>query len=153
MEPLTALSTALSTIKSLRDLMKSDKPSMGELRETLIQLQETVLSAQEREAALVEDNRRLEVELTRLREWKQELSNYRLENVGFGAAAYVHQPSKRDPKTTHWLCQLCADAGRKAVLQHTLRMGVGMFKCPSCGSVVRAEGEALTAFSKERSRR
>ena len=140
MEPLTTLSTALAVTKNLRDLAKTNKPDMGKIRETLIELQGAVLDAREREAALADDNRRLRADLVRLRDWKKELSEYRLENVAPGAMAYVHQSSKNDPKTAHWLCQACADSGEKSILQIVPPTEpFGMFVCPRCKNCVKAK--------------
>ena len=66
MEPLATLSTALTVTKTLRDLVKGDKPNMDEIRsatvalqDSLIDLQGSVLAGQEeREAALTADKRR-----------------------------------------------------------------------------------------------
>ena len=150
MEPLTTLSTALTVSKTLRDLVKGDKPNMEEIRsatvalqDSLIDLQGSVLAGQQREAALTADKRTLEEELTRLRDWQKQMSEYRLENITPGASVYVHQPSRSDPDTGHWLCQPCADEDRrKSVLQlmpqGTRGASFGVFTCPHCKSTVNA---------------
>ena len=146
MEPLTTLSTALAATKTLRDLVKSEKPNIVAIRDattalqdSLIDLQGTVLEGQQREATLADDKRRLANELSRLRDGQRDLLEYRLENVAPGAAVYVHQPSKGDPETAHWLCQPCADAGRKTVLQLAPSTKTfGLFICPRCKGEVKA---------------
>ena len=167
MEPLTTLSAALTSTKILRDLLKGDKPNIEEIRNTtvalqdsLIDLQGSVLAGQQREAALAVDKRILEEELARLRDWQNEMSEYRLENIAPGAAVYVHQPSRSDPNTGHWLCQRCADEdSNRSVLQlvpqGTWGESFGVFTCPHCKSTVNArenrpggvsENEELTMF-------
>ena len=150
MEPLTTLSTALSVTKTLRDLVKGDKPNIEEIRNTIVALQDSlidlqglVLAGQDREAALTADKRTLEGELARLRDWQKEMSEYRLENIAPGAVVYVHQPSRSDPDTAHWLCQPCADEHRKKsvlqlVPQGTRGASFGVFTCPHCKSTVNA---------------
>ena len=152
MEPLTTLSTALTVTKTLRDMVKGDKPNMEEIRsatvalqDSLIDLQGSVLTGQQREAALTAEKRTLEEELTRLRDWQNQMSEYRLENIAPGASVYVHQPSRCDPDTGHWLCQPCADEDkRKSVLQlmpqGTRGASFGVFACPHCKSTVNARG-------------
>ena len=133
MEPLATLSTALTVTKTLRDLVKGDKPNMEEIRsatvalqDSLIDLQGSVLEGQQREAALTTEKRNLEEELTRLRDWQEQMSEYRLENIAPGASVYVHQPSRSDPETGHWLCQPCADDhGKTSVLQLAPRGDAG----------------------------
>lgn len=140
MEPLTSLSTALTATKTLLDLLRSDKPDMARIGETLIDLQSAVLHAHERGAALTADKRRIEEELVRLRDWKEELlSDYRLENIAPGASVYVHLPSRHDLDAAHWLCQPCADTGVKSVLQlATAVEPFGTFVCWRCRSRVKA---------------
>ena len=150
MEPLTTLSAALTSTSLLRDLLKGDKPNIEEIRNTtvalqdsLIDLQGSVLAGQQREAALAADKRTLEEELARLQDWQNEMSEYHLENIAPGAAVYVHQSSRSDPDTGHWLCQPCADEdSKKSVLQlvpqGTWGESFGVFTCPHCKSTVNA---------------
>ena len=150
MEPLTTLSAALTATKTLRDLVRRDKPNIDEIRNTtvalqdsLIDLQGSVLAGQQREAALAADKRTLEEELARLRDWQNKMSEYRLGNIAPGAAVYVHQPSRSDPDTGHWLCQPCVDADSKISVLQLVPQGTwgdsfGVFTCPRCKSTVNA---------------
>ena len=162
MEPLTMLSTALTATKTLRDLLKGDEPNIEEIRNTIVALQDSlidlqgsVLAGQQREAALAAAKRTLEGELARLRDWRKEMSAYRLENVAPGAGVYVHQPSRSDQRTGHWICQRCADAdGKKAVLQlvpqGTWGRSFGVFTCPRCESTVNARENRPGGVSESR---
>ena len=156
MEPLTMLSTALAVAKTLRDLAKSSQPSIeeirasiGELHEALNDLSGAVVDGRRREAELGDEMRRLKDELSSLRDWKTILSEYRLESVGPGVLTYVHEQSKGDPTTAHWLCQPCADAGHKAVLQCTSRAVSCTFTCPRCKNGLRASEEASKSLGAE----
>ena len=62
--------------------MTASKPDMERVRKTVIDLQVAVLDARERESALTENTRRLEEELSSLRNWQKDLSEYQLANIG-----------------------------------------------------------------------
>lgn len=118
MEPLTTLSTALTVTKTLRDLVKGDKPNMEEIRsatvalqDSLIDLQGSVLAGQQREAALTAEKRVLAAELARLGDWQNEMSEYRLENIAPGASVYV--PSTVAARSGHRPLALPALRGRR----------------------------------------
>ena len=136
---LTTLGIALTATKTLRDLVTASKPDMERVRKTVIDLQVAVLDARERESALTEDTRRLEEELLRLRNWQKDLSEYQLENIVPGSAVLVHQPTKDDPERAHWLCQPCANAGKKSVLQRDNERYDISFVCPSCASRIQVD--------------
>lgn len=136
---LTTLGIALTATKTLRDLVMASKPDMEKVRKTVIDLQVAVLDARERESALTEDKRRLEEELSRLRNWQKVLSEYELENIVPGSAGLVHQPTKDDPERGHWLCQPCASGGKKSVLQRDNDRYDISFVCPTCASRIQVD--------------
>ena len=119
--------------------MTASKPDMEKVRKTVIDLQVAVLDARERESALTEDKRRLEEELSRLRNWQKALSEYELENIVPGSAVLVHQPTKDDPERGHWLCQPCASGGKKSVLQRDNDRYDISFVCPTCASRIQVD--------------
>lgn len=148
MEPLTALSTTLAAVKTLQDLLKRNGPS-AEVQRALADLLGALIQAQQREAEMLDEIRRLRSELSALQDWGKVMGDYRLESVGRGVLAYVHQPSKGDLSTAHWLCQCCADAGRKVVLQCVSRAVTSTFKCPQCGFTLTAGDEASKTLGAE----
>lgn len=157
MEPLTvlpALSAALTTAKALREMAASGESSMEDIQASITELHAdlSVLAGadgRQREAELTDEVHRLKAELSGLRDWEKVLSEYRLESVGQGVLAYVHQPTKSDPSAAHWLCQPCADAGHKAVLQCTNRSVSCTFTCPRCKNSMFVSEEAAKHLGAE----
>ena len=148
MEAVTTVSAALSAAKTLRDLLKHGQQST-EVHSAFAELLTALADAQQREAEMLDKIRRLESELSTLRDWSEVMAEYRLESVGHGVLAYVHQPSKSNPGTAHWLCQCCADAGRKVVLQCVGRAVTSTFKCPQCEFTLTASEKASKMLGAE----
>ena len=148
MEPLAMVSAALSATKNLRDLLKRGQPS-AEINSAIAELLTALADAQQREGEMLNEIRSLEGELSTLRNWNTIMADYRLESVGEGVLAYVHQPSKGDPTMAHWLCQCCADAGRKVVLQCISRAMSSTFRCPQCKFTITAGKEAAKMLGAE----
>ncbi len=159
MEPLAvlpALSAALTTAKILREMAGSGEASMEDIVASITELHAdlnvlagAVADGRQREAELTDEVHRLKAELFGLRDWGKVLSEYRLESVGQSVLAYVHQATKSDPSAAHWLCQPCADAGHKRVLQCTNRAVSCTFTCPRCDYSISVSEEAAKRLGAE----
>ena len=134
MEPLTvlpALSAALTTAKTLREMEASGESNMEDIQASITELHAdlsvlagAVADGRQREAELTDEVHRLKVELSRLRDWEKVLSEYRLESVGqgvFGLRPPTDQErSERGALVVPTLCRRRTQGG--AAMHEPLRL-------------------------------
>lgn len=134
---ITAAKDILSGLASERDsALIREKTSA--LMEQLLKAQEGLLAHNTALLQLQNEHFKASQELRELKETVRERDRYPLVNIGNGHTAYrvnvtPHQGGAGEPglpQALHYLCQLCADSGVKAVLQPVPRSV--FMQCPRC---------------------
>lgn len=147
MVDIAAISGAMTALNSAMDIAKSIKSAADaakinslviDLQSTIMQAQGEAMKAQQAQSTQVDQIRKLEEEVARLKAWDAEKEDYELKEVWRGAFAYMLKPDMRGSKPPHWLCQHCYENGKKSLMQHqgavpTTASG-SLFKCPTCNA-------------------
>jgi hypothetical protein len=107
-----------------------------ELNGVLLGLQGQLNTAHTEQGALVERVRTLEAELGKFQRWEDEKARYKLCQFPTGSFAYVIRPEAQGDEPIHHLCANCMDRAVKSTLQP---WGIGVLKCSTCQTIVRAK--------------
>ncbi len=141
---ISAITTSISAAKEIAKGLVStrDAALIGEktsaILEQLLKAQEGLLAHNTALLDLQNEHFKACQELRELKEAMRERGRYPLVDIGNGYSAYRVQVTPDESGTIeprlsealHYLCQLCADAGVKAVLQPVLRSS--FMQCPRC---------------------
>lgn len=126
---VSAIKTAFDIAKELQVL-----PDAAARGRALIDLQKELLAAQQAQSDLIDHARKLERELTNLKNWEADKARYRLSEIAPGLIALAIKEGERNGEPFHWICATCCAAGKKSYLQQRIRGPYyDMFKCNSCG--------------------
>ena len=150
MEEIDAVNTGLSTIRQIVPLFRSlleKAPQEGaseeftrQLNEAIINMQQAVIDAQEMvlvgqatETRLRSRLRELEQQNARAEKWAEEMSRYKLVNLGRnrGMAYALRQEFMSEDQPEYYLCANCSEDGIKSILQYT-GMSIKPYDCPRC---------------------
>jgi hypothetical protein len=135
---LDAIKAALDVAKGLNDIGDSVVRNAA-----IATLTEKILAAQEMQSALLDQVRKLEAEVTRLKDWEADRKRYQLAELAPGIVALAIKEAMRNGEPFHHLCADCAANGRKFYLQPA---GQGEFyetyKCNGCGAVLEINKDA-----------
>ncbi len=123
---LTAISSALSSFKSLTDMVRTFVDVKADvavndrvlaIQSLLFDLQNKLIAANATQTALTDRVRELEEEIRRGKQWAEEKANYALHEAAPGTFVYVHKSVGDGGAGAHWLCANCFENGKKSILQ------------------------------------
>lgn len=149
---LNSIGGALSSLKMAREIAKTmlairdDKLMLEkvlELNAIILSAQESALSAQRAQFALIDRERDLEKEIAAMKDWSSEKRNYQLEEVGFGAFAYVYHSQENSSEPVHKICANCYQQDIKSILQMEIRKPLAeVLVCNACHAEIYQSGHA-----------
>lgn len=138
------MAAALSSLKAAKDIAESMvglrdaaafQGKLIEFQTKLIDANNATFAAQDERAVMLERIRQLEKEMADLKTWETKEQEYELQNLGFGAFAYMLKPEARGTKPAHWVCTNCYEHRHIAIMQNVMKKGIGQeWTCPSCKS-------------------
>jgi NADH pyrophosphatase NudC (nudix superfamily) len=140
MPDITAISAAISSIKTAADLTKGffDLKEAAAVQGKIIELQRVILDAQSsamdgqsEQQKLLDCIRELESKLAKLEGWEKEKERYVLKKLPPGVYVYALKQDMAHGEPSHRLCAKCFNNGKKAILQES---GSDYMKCHECGS-------------------
>lgn len=105
-----------------------------EFQKVLIQSLTDVTALQIKNSSLVAQNKELEEEIVRLKDWNRECERYRLVEVAPGLFAYAMKPGMEFGEPPHLLCATCFGKQPRPILNVHQRR----YTCHSCDSVLIA---------------
>jgi hypothetical protein len=154
MPDMTAIASALSSFKALKDIAEamiglrdaaSFRERQIEFQGKIIDAQSALMALQDERATLVETIRHQEAEIARLKAWEAEKERYELKQVTIGGSlTYVLKPDAQGTEPPHWICAACYQVGKKSILQRgDTHGGDWFYRCPRCTASVRAPWEAF----------
>lgn len=144
MVELTALSSALTSLKAMKDIgqalltlrdAQASQAVVLDFQRLLLEAHASISQAQEDRAALVEKVSELEKQITNFVTWETEKKRYALTQVSdVGVFAYVIQKDMQGSEPFHMLCTNCYENRKKSILQalQELRMRRRVHRCPAC---------------------
>ena len=144
---IAELSTALSSLKGMADWLslvakqKKDAAMANEAAKYLsviLSVQETALRVIEENKLIRQEKEQLEKKLIELEQWRDELPNYELKQMGRGSFAYVKKRSEGDSSPEIKFCAQCFENKKKSILQlgPDLPSQFRYLSCNACGSKV-----------------
>ena len=149
LEALGGISSLVSTLSKKLDrsaASQSLSAELGQLNGLVLTATQHAVSSQAKEVALAREVTALKDELKNLKAFRLAKDNYELEQVDYGAFVYAYSPVDEHQHSPHWLCCNCFDNDRKSILQNSGpdmrpgRIGYNIWKCSSCNSEVRMQG-------------
>ncbi len=145
-ESLTSFSKLVGEFLKL-PLGRDSEIKAREMGAQVVAAQAAASAAIANQHALLDRKRELEEELVKLRDWENEKSKYRLEDIGGRAFVYAYQPPAKGPGDVHhWLCPTCYEDARKSILQlkgkesslpGTNWRDISVWYCPKCKTEIR----------------
>jgi hypothetical protein len=154
MVDVSSISAALSSLIAARDIaqamigLRDTAAFQGKLIEfqsKIIDAQNSAMAANDERAALLETISKLKKEVADFEAWETEKKEYKLEEVDFGAFAYVSRTDTQAPEPAHWICTTCYGNRKKSLLQNTGSANPKggpdfrktLWKCFTCNSEIR----------------
>ena len=152
MTDLQAAAAAVGSLRAAFDLTKTMLDIAGsvkvqakviELQREILSAQSSAMSAQNAQAALLERIHALEKEIVRLNEWDGAKDQYKLQQIGNGALAYVYKADPGSAEPPHWLCPTCFDKRQRGYLV-SIGRGTGshgasmnIWQCQTCKNSIQ----------------
>ena len=161
MPDMTAIATALTSLKSAGDIakamigMRDDaafKAKMIEFQAAIIEAQNSAIAANEERATLVERIRELEKQVADLEAWEREKQRYELVSLAPNVVAYAVKDALRGAEPPHYICANCLTGGKKSFLQQYVRgSAMDKYRCNGCGedlAVDKSDGRPHSALPR-----
>ncbi|MDR3015187.1 MAG: hypothetical protein LBV56_07080 [Delftia acidovorans] len=132
------ITEALQCAASLTSLLKQldGMAVYGSLMQAATSLQEKISQVllvnannAEEKIALIEKLRSLTDENENLKNWNSTAENYTLENLAYGAFAFVYKPKHSKTMPPHWACTNCFQERKLSILQAKPRQGYECHRC------------------------
>lgn len=148
MDVLTGLQSfkiVFDSVRALSEITDETKRALAinDILGKLGQAQGALLDCQQNRQALADQNRALEAELARMRDWKEETARYELREHGSNRVlAYAMKAEQQGLHPPHSLCPDCLADTKKSILQpvrHFLGRSESLF-CNRCGWEAYTEG-------------
>jgi DNA-directed RNA polymerase subunit RPC12/RpoP len=135
---ITSLNNAGALLKSFFHL-KSISEVQGkviELQSVILAAQSSALTAQSEQAALLNEKRKLEEDIARIKSWEETKKRYRLIEVeDIATPLYALKEECKESEASHWICSQCYEDGRKSILAINENIGSHgtSITCSHCG--------------------
>lgn len=165
MVDMTAIASMITSIKAVKDIAESIvglrdaemiRGKVFELQSKMLEAQAFAFSAHDERAALIQEIRKLEKQISDLEAWETEKQRYELQDIWHGSLAYVIKESMRGPEPPHNICANCYQRGHKRILQPRVTgFGRELF-CSECNTAIISgsvdfSGPQILAWQKPRS--
>lgn len=133
-------SLAVEAIKLSRN--KDISAKIMEMNTKIMEAQNYAIQAQREQFSLVDEIKRLKIEISEISDFREEKERYELLCIGNTAFVYVIKPEFDTGDIVHWLCSTCFENNRKSILQlyvHGTLLGDGLntWKCHTCTSEIK----------------
>lgn len=113
-----------------------------ELTREIMSAQQCALAANMSQSDLLQRERDLEAEISKLKDWNAEKQRYHLVELTDGVTAYAVKEEVRGTEPMHHLCTNCYDHGQKSIMQteHRDPGRAEVLVCHRCGTDLYIHG-------------